>query len=211
VLAPQRVTAVRRGDGGAFEVVTERAVHRARRVVLAIGRRGTPRKLGVPGEDSPKVAYRLLEPERWAGQRVLVVGGGNSAIEAAVSLAAAGATTTLSYRGSSFNRVAQANLDRLEAAARNAGLEVLLGSQLRCIEPEQVHLETAGGVRRIDNDQVFVFAGGELPTAFLDRIGVAMRWHHGERRTGAPRETACSVQARTAPPAAGGAGQGGAA
>ena len=184
VRAPERVTDVRPAPGG-FEVTSDRGSWRARRVVLAIGRRGTPRKLGVPGEESEKVVYRLLEPERWAGQRVLVVGGGNSAVEAAVSLAEAGAATTLSYRGTSFSRVAEANQQRL-VKQRGRRLEVLLESQVTRIEPQHVWLDSSSGARRLDNDQVFVLIGGDLPTALLERVGVRMALHHGERPARTP-------------------------
>jgi putative YpdA family bacillithiol system oxidoreductase len=179
IRAPEPVTDVRRVERG-FEVRTDRDVIRARRVLLAIGRRGTPRKLGVPGEESEKVSYRLLEPERWANRRVLVVGGGNSAIEAATALADAGADTTLSYRGAHLHRVAPANVERLEMQ-RGRNLHVLLESHLVRIEPHRVVIETPTGEGNLDNDQVFVLIGGELPADFLDKIGVRMRWHHGER------------------------------
>jgi thioredoxin reductase/Pyruvate/2-oxoacid:ferredoxin oxidoreductase delta subunit len=180
IRAPERVNDVRHVDGG-FEVSTDRGVVRARRVVLAVGRRGTPRKLGVPGEQSDRVAYRLLEPERWSGMPVLVVGGGNSAVEATFALAEAGARTTLSYRSQAFNRVAAANLERLESARRRFRLEILLESQVSRIEPQRVVLETPAGPRVVDNEQIFVLIGGELPTGFLERIGIHMQWHHGER------------------------------
>ena len=180
IRAPERVTDIRHVDGG-FEVATDRGTTRARRVVLAVGRRGTPRKLGVPGEDLDKVAYRLLEPEAWAGRDVLVVGGGNSAVEAAVALAEEGAVTTLSYRSAKFNRIAPDNEARLAAAWKRPGFEVLLESNVRRIEPQRVVLDTQDGERVLANDQVFVLIGGELPTAFLERIGVHMQWHHGER------------------------------
>ena len=177
--APERVSDIRRVERG-FEVRTDRDAIRVRRVLLAIGRRGTPRKLGVPGEESEKVAYRLLEPERWAGRRVLVVGGGNSAVEAAMALAEAGATTTLSYRGAHFQRAAPANLARLETQ-RAVNLQVLLESHVVRIERQRVVIATPNGERNLDNDQVFVLIGGELPADFLDKIGVRMRWHHGEQ------------------------------
>jgi putative YpdA family bacillithiol system oxidoreductase len=178
--APERVVDVRRDNGG-FEVVTDKGGARARCVVLAIGRRGTPRTLGVPGERSDKLAYRLIEPERWAGRSVLVVGGGNSAVEAAVALGEAGAATTLSYRGTNFSRVVPATVERLESLQRRRAIDVVLESTVRSIEPNRVELETPHGERRIPNEQVFVLIGGELPGAFLDRIGVRMSWHHGER------------------------------
>jgi len=177
--APERVTGVQRAGTG-FEIETDRGSYRAQRVVLAVGRRGTPRKLGVPGEDGSNVAYRMLEPERWAGARTLVVGGGNSALEVAVALAEAEATVTLSYRGAAFNRVAPANLARLEKA-RGPRLEVVLESQVRQIEPDHVQLQTPAGMRKLEIEQVFVLAGGEPPTEFLTRIGVVMQWDHGQK------------------------------
>jgi thioredoxin reductase (NADPH) len=179
--APERVLEIRALEGG-FRVRTDHGEVCARRVVLAIGRRGTPRQLDVPGESLPKVAYRLIEPERWQNQRVLVVGGGNSAVEAAVALAEAGARATLSYRGTAFARLAGANQQRLDAL-RGPRLEVVLESQVRSIEPTRVWLETPRGERPLDNDQVFVLIGGELPSEFLAKIGVQMRWHHGEQPT----------------------------
>jgi thioredoxin reductase len=166
---------------GGFDVATERGGVHARCVVLAVGRRGTPRKLGVPGEDTHKVAYRLLEPERWTESLVLVVGGGNSSVEAAAALAEAGARVTLSYRGRAFNRVAAENRARLEAQ-RGRRLEVLLESHVRCIEPDRVVIETPTGERSITNDQVFILIGGQPPSEFLTQVGVQMRWHYGERQ-----------------------------
>jgi thioredoxin reductase/Pyruvate/2-oxoacid:ferredoxin oxidoreductase delta subunit len=177
--APERVLSVDRLEGG-FRVVTERGAVTARRVILAVGRRGTPRKLGVPGESGSSVAYRLLEPERWSGRPVVVVGGGNSAVEAAAALAEAGARTWLSYRGAAFARLAAANQERLRAAEQS-GLEVLLESQVTEIAPQRTVLETPAGRRVVDAEQVFVLIGGELPSQFLDKIGVRMHWHHGER------------------------------
>lgn len=189
IRAPERVIDVQRqGDG--FRVTTDRGSLQARRVVLAIGRRGTPRKLGVPGEASSHVAYRLLEPEHSSGESVLVVGGGNSAIEAAVSLAEAGARTTLSYRSNAFGRVAPANVERLESM-RGDRLEVLLQSQVQRIDSGFVQLETASGARRLDIDRVFVLIGGELPSQFLEKIGVTMHTYHGETRR-APQRPVCA-------------------
>jgi thioredoxin reductase len=126
------------------------------------------------------VAYRLLEAERWQGHDVVVVGGGNSAVEAAVALAAAGARTTLSYRGKAFARIAPENQRQLDALSGRS-LRVVLESQLRRIEPQRVWIETAQGEQPLANDQVFVLIGGELPSEFLSKAGVHMRWHHGER------------------------------
>ena len=188
VRAPWRVAELHR-DGDGFRLAGDHGEVRARRVVLAIGRRGTPRKLGVPGEDSTKVAYRLLEPEPFAGLQALVVGGGNSAVEIAMALADAGAPTTLCHRGAALGRVAPENLTRLQEQ-RGPRLRVLLGTEVSHIEPQAVVLRTPEGERRILNDQVFVAVGGELPTQFLERIGVAMHWHHGTPRNGVALEKA---------------------
>ena len=184
VRAPWRVTGVRR-EAGVFRLLGQEGEVRAQRIVLAIGRRGTPRKLGVSGEESAKVAYRLLEPEPFAGLQVLVVGGGNSAVEIALALAEAGAPTTLSYRGTTFGRVAPENLARLESL-RGPRLRLLLGSEVRRIEPQAVVLQTSAGEERLLNDHVFIAIGGELPAQFLEKIGVAMHWHHGTPRNVVP-------------------------
>jgi thioredoxin reductase/Pyruvate/2-oxoacid:ferredoxin oxidoreductase delta subunit len=184
IQAPWRVVGIER-DGEAFHLLADGGSLRARRVLLAIGRRGSPRKLGVPGEDTSKVAYRLMEPEPFADQDVLVVGGGNSAVEMAMSLAEAGARTTLSYRGKNFSRVAPENQERMGLAAKS-GLDVVLESQVRRIEKERVVLQTPQGEKTLTNAQVFVAIGGELPTQFLEKIGVAMHWHHGSPRKVVP-------------------------
>lgn len=178
LLAPQRVAAVER-DGREFRVIAGSQEVRARRVVLALGRRGTPRRLGVTGEDGPGVAYRLIEPEQYAGRRALVVGGGNSAVEAAVSLAEAGARTVLSYRGERLARVAEANQAKLDAL-QGPSLQVLFGSEVRAIEPQRVLLHGSFGERWIPNDDVFVLIGGDLPTQFLEKVGVATTTYYGE-------------------------------
>lgn len=177
--APERVVEVQQSNGG-FRVVTDRGAYTARRVLLSIGRRGTPRPLGVPGENTPKVAYGLLEPERWRSNRVLVVGGGDSAVEAACALAQAGAKTTLSYRNAAFARIKAPNQVLLDKV-RGHGLDVILESKVRAIEPTHVVLETTSGERQLDNDQVFVLIGGEPPADFLAKSGVRMSWHHGDR------------------------------
>jgi len=178
--APETVSAVERRGAG-FRVVTDRGAVTAKRVILAVGRRGTPRKLGVAGESSTRVAYRLQEPEAWRGRCVLVVGGGNSAVEAAADLAEAGARTTLSHRGDGFPRIAAANQDRLARATARAGLQIVLQSQVVRIESQATVLATPNGERVVAAEQIFVLIGGELPSQFLEKIGVRMHWHHGER------------------------------
>lgn len=170
----ERVLGIDALEHGGFRVRTSRGEHLAGSVLLAIGRRGTPRKLGVPGEDLPKVVYRLIDPEQYRDQKVLVVGGGDSALEAAASIAEAGGTVCLSYRGDAFARAKARNRERVDRAARAGRLEVMLGSQLRRIEPTTVTLDQRGALRRLGNDAVIINAGGELPDEFLRHIGVAV-------------------------------------
>ncbi len=176
------VTGISRVDHLHFEVSTAEGVRRARRVVLAIGRRGVPRKLGVPGEDEAvHVAYALREPEAYRDDRILVVGGGDSAVEAALALAEQpGNDVRLSYRGDAFSRIKPANQRRLESALSDGSLEVLLQTLPRRILPDEVTLEWPDGrAREVPADQVFVFIGGELPTAFLRSAGVEIETHFG--------------------------------
>ena len=168
----------RNGDG--FRVVTDRGAHDAGHVVLAIGRRGTPRKLGVDGEELPKVVYRLVDPAQYRGQRVLVVGGGDSAVEAALACAdEEGTVVTIAYRGEAFNRVKLANRDRLEAARAAGSVEVLTGTDVARIAPDHVDLVATGATRGLANDWVIVQAGGVLPTDLLRSIGIEVETKFG--------------------------------
>ncbi|MCW5658231.1 MAG: NAD(P)-binding domain-containing protein [Burkholderiaceae bacterium] len=167
-------------DGDGFIVRTNQGRHRTRSVLLAMGRRGTPRKLEVPGEESPKVVYRLIDPAQYDGQAVLVVGGGDSALEAALALAERpGTTVTLSYRSAAFARVKQKNREALEQAQRGKRLRVELESTVEAIEPDSVQLKTAAGVTRLRNHAVVVCAGGLLPTPLLQKIGILFETKHG--------------------------------
>jgi len=164
-----------------FLVETSAGPFRTANVLIAIGRRGTPRKLGVPGEASPKVVYRLIEPGQYRGRRVLVVGGGDTAIEAALALAGQdGTDVTLSYRGDAFSRAKPANRDSVMAAGDTGAIRVLLGSSVQSIEPENVVLAVAEGTLELANDVVIVCAGGVLPTGLLKDIGVIVETKFGE-------------------------------
>ena len=175
----ERVDTVDRVTGG-FRLKTSRRTIEAKHVLLAIGRRGTPRKLGVSGEDLPKVVYQLVDPEQYAGRTVLVAGGGDSALEAALSLAAQpGTTVTLCHRGSGFPNARQANRARLETAQRANQLEVLLDAQLQEIAPDHVTIAMAGTTRSIENQHVIVCAGGILPTQFLKNSGILVETKYG--------------------------------
>ena len=175
----ERVESIAR-DRDAFVVRTTRGEHRAASVLLAIGRRGTPRKLDVPGEELPKVVYRLVDAEQYAGQDVLVVGGGDSALEAAASLAEGGARrVTLSYRGDAFSRAKPRNRERVAAAERSDRLQVLLESQVRRITAAAVVLDSRGHSVELPNDAVIVSVGGILPADFLRNVGLAVETKYG--------------------------------
>ena len=164
-----------RDDAGHYIVRTETGAYKARHVCLAVGRRGVPRKLGVPGEDASKVAYSLLDAHSYQDRRVLVVGGGDSAVETALGLAEqSGNRVTLSYRKESFFRVKERNQERLEKARAAGKLDVRFSTHVVAIDPDAVELEGHGGERdRLPNDEVFVMAGGTAPTELLTRAGVS--------------------------------------
>jgi thioredoxin reductase/ferredoxin len=165
-----------------FRVTTSRGVHEGRRVLLSIGRRGSPRKLDVPGEKSGKVAYRLLEPEQFKNMKLLVVGGGDSAVESALALAEQpGNTVHISYRRETFFRLKEGNTQRITLAIRNGTVTPLFNSEVKNITPNALLLEQGGHPMELPNDYVFVFAGGELPTEFLKKIGIEVTRKFGER------------------------------
>ena len=165
------VTGIARRGKLDFEVTTDNGVYRTRRVIVAIGKSGDARKLDVPGEDaSDKVHYRLYHPKTYSGKTVLVVGGGNSAIEAAVALADYG-RVTLSYRGASFYRVSKANERKLNDAVKRGQLEVLLNSRVTRFGSGTYTLD-AGGERPFDH--AFVLIGSKPPTEFLHSIGLRL-------------------------------------
>jgi thioredoxin reductase len=171
---------IQRIEGG-FTVKTQKGSYPTCVVLLAIGRRGTPRKLNVPGEETSKVVYRLIDPEQYKGQRVLVVGGGDSALEAAVAIAEQkGSKVTLSYRSEAFSRVKEKNRTALKAAEETGRLRVMLKSSPTKIKPDLVTLKLEDKSVDIRNDAVIVCAGGELPTPLLKKIGVMFETKHGE-------------------------------
>jgi thioredoxin reductase (NADPH) len=168
-------------DGDNFVVQTSKARYTTPVVLLAVGRRGTPRKLGVEGEGHPKVVYRLIEPDQYRDHHVLVVGGGDSALEAALDLAAEpGTRVTLSYRGDAFNRVKPKNRARIEEAKARKQIRLMLASNVKTITPEKVVLAHGGETVELPNNAVIVCAGGELPTPFLKKMGITIESHHGE-------------------------------
>jgi len=167
-------------DGDGFIVRSSKAAYRASTVLLSIGRRGTPRKLAVPGEELPKVVYRLIDPDQYIGQDVLVVGGGDSALEAAASIAEVqGTQVTLSYRGDAFGRAKQKNRQRVAQAADRGNLKVVLSSSVSQIHPDLVILEQGGKQLEIPNRAVIVSAGGVLPNEFLTKVGIRVETKYG--------------------------------
>lgn len=175
----ERLDHIKRTNEG-FEIKTSKGNYRARTVLLCLGRRGTPRLLNVPGEELEKVTYRLIDPEQYRGQHVLVVGGGDSAIEAAISIAEETQThVTLSYRGEAFGRVKPKNRERLEALRAQRKLQVLLNSNVSQILPNKVSLIQNDQLLELNNDAVIVCAGGVLPTQLLEKIGIAVETKFG--------------------------------
>ncbi len=169
----EKVLDIKRGDDGIFTVVTAKQEYRTRAVILALGKAGDPRKLGVKGEELPHVMYRLIEADHYVNKRILVVGGGDSAVEAAMGLAhQAGNTVTLSYRKDSFSRIKERNTQRLQECMRKGKVKVVFNSAPVEFQRDCVLLEVSGQVERIANDYVWIFAGGEPPSAFLKKIGV---------------------------------------
>lgn len=169
-------------QGNMLIVQTNKNHYTTKSVLLAIGRRGSPRKLDVPGEEKDKVAYRLIEPELIHNQKILVVGGGDSAIESALLLTDEKNEVTLSYRGDSFSRCKPKNLERINDYSKNDRLKVLLNSEVSEILDNSVLLKLKDSDQPlvIENDLVYIFAGGILPTKFLEEIGIRITKKFGE-------------------------------
>jgi thioredoxin reductase/NAD-dependent dihydropyrimidine dehydrogenase PreA subunit len=168
-----------KSTGKGFIVETEQGQKiSSQKVLLAIGRRGTPRKLQVPGEEKEKVAYRLLEPELISNKHVLVVGGGDSAIENALLLAEQN-QVTLSYRSAQFNRLKPKNTERIQEAIAKKTIRMEFSSQVLQINDQNVELKNESGKFVIPNDLVYIFAGGELPTQFLEKSGIEITKRFG--------------------------------
>ncbi|MGD8785597.1 MAG: NAD(P)-binding domain-containing protein, partial [Thioalkalispiraceae bacterium] len=140
----------------------------------------TPRKLGVTGEDQPKVVYSLIDPEQYKNQHVLVVGGGDAALEAATSIAEEeGTTVSISYRSEAFSRAKEKNRNKVDQAKAAGRLNVLMSSNVKEIQKDKVILEQNGEQITLANDAVIVCAGGILPTPFLKQIGIQVDTKHG--------------------------------
>ena len=177
----KKVDAVIEGEGRFIVETSDGGHYITKKILLAIGRRGTPRKLNIPGEISTKVAYRLLEPEMIQSKQIIVVGGGDSAVEAALLLAGQN-NVTLSYRGEAFARIKSKNKEKLETAISEKKIDILLNSNLKSIQKESVNilLKEPTEERTLPNDLVYIFAGGELPTEFLKSAGIKISRKFGE-------------------------------
>lgn len=166
--------------GEIFEVETTKSIYSSSSVVLSIGRRGSPRKLGVPGEEKPKVYYRLLEPELIKNHSLLIVGGGDSAIESAILLADESNNVTLSYRSEKFSRLKPKNDERLSEYVASKKINLLLCSTVKEIYDDKVCLNVGSDVLELPNDLVYIFAGGELPHDFLEKTGIRITKRFGD-------------------------------
>ena len=170
----EKVEDIKSGTDQVFTVSTAHCQYRSRAVVLALGRTGTPRKLGVKGEELPKVMYRLIEADHYINKNILVVGGGDSAVEAALGLAnQKGNHVTLSYRQERFARIKDRNAKRIEESMRSGKVKVFFKSLPVEFKPEAVVLQIEGVMQELPNDYVWIFAGGTPPYDFLRKIGVA--------------------------------------
>lgn len=169
----EKVEQITKEPNGTFTVRSANNQYRAHAVILALGKTGTPRKLGVPGEDQPKVMYRLIEADHYVNKKILVVGGGDSAVEAAMGLGnQPGNKVTLCYRAAQFSRIKERNTKRIEECVKNGKVEVLFETNPKEFKPESVVLDVKGTVREIPNDYVWIFAGGIPPYDFLKKIGI---------------------------------------
>jgi len=182
IATEETVTNIDRTADGCFIVATTKARYKTKRAILAIGRRGIPRKLGIPGENLPKVSYSLLEPEAYQQDRIMIVGGGDSAVEAAIALAdQPGNRVSISYRRRAFSRIKMKNRERVDVACRENRIEVLWETQVTELSPTAVAYRDAQmRIHQCPNDALFIFAGGELPNAFLESCGIAIDTKFGE-------------------------------
>ena len=175
----ERMEAITKTDKG-FIVKTTKNSYETKAVLLALGRRGTPRKLGAPGEDLPKVVYRLIDPEQYRNMHVLVVGGGDSALEAATTIAREpGTTVSISYRSDAFGRGKAKNREALNELESQGKLKVMLKSTVKQITKDKVMVDYQGKEVELQNDAIIVCAGGILPTPFLKELGILVETKKG--------------------------------
>ncbi|HRI46153.1 MAG TPA: NAD(P)-binding domain-containing protein, partial [Ignavibacteriaceae bacterium] len=169
-------------EKSSFFVETNKGKYESKSILIAIGRRGSPRKLGVTGEEKEKVFYRLLEPELIRNSKIVVVGGGDSAVESALLLAQNKNEVTVSYRNETFSRLKPMNVQRINEAVDSSRIKVVFNSNVVEIKEKSILLkyDKDKSVEEIENDLVFIFAGGELPTKFLESVGISITKKFGE-------------------------------
>ena len=168
----EEVTGVKK-NGNLITVTTTKGSYQTGYVILALGARGNPRKLGAAGEDLAKVSYNLDDPAEWQGKHVLVVGGGDSAIEAAEAISKQpGATVTISYRSGAFSRAAARNVEAIKEQEKAGKLTVMLNSNVTKIEEKRVSVKMGNEVRELDNEAIFVLIGADPPKAWLEKMGI---------------------------------------
>ena len=161
-------------EGDHFLVVTDEKKYKALRVVLAIGKSGNSRQLGMPGEDLPKVFNRLIDPEEAHGLDVLVVGGGDSALETAIAVSSCAKSVTISYRKPTFARPKEKNAEKLDALVQQGKIKLMMESNVKEVKNDSVILSAKDGVKEIPNSIVYTMIGKELPTAFFKRSNIKM-------------------------------------
>jgi putative YpdA family bacillithiol system oxidoreductase len=171
----ETVEDVKRLGDGRFEVRSTKKLYRAQRVVMGIGTRGKPRKLAVPGEHLPKVTALLSDANEHRGQRVMVIGGGDSAVEAAIALSETAARVTLSYRGKALSRCKAKNRQKLDEVVKAGRVDLRFSSNVVEIKADTVSLKTAEKVEEMPNDHLFVCIGGDAPVKWLESVGVKFR------------------------------------
>ena len=176
----ERMDTVEKADDG-FVVTTQKGTYHAKTILLSIGRRGTPRKLGAPGEDNTKVVYKLDDPAQYRNKKVLVVGGGNSALEAALQIAdEPGANITLSYRSGAFQKANPKNVVKVDEASKAGRINLVMSSTVKRIGPKDVVLTLKDDSEmELENDGIIVCAGGVLPTPMLRKLGIEIETKYG--------------------------------
>lgn len=177
------VESIGEGEHDSWTVRSSAGDFRAANVLLALGRRGSPRKLDVPGEELSKVVYRIIEPQAFSGQHVMVVGGGNAAVESVFALLDYGdcASVSISYRKAAFARCRKANRNRIEAEVSAGRVRAYLSTEVERILDEKVVLRDEKREHfEVPNDAVVIQVGGTAPTALLEDVGIHLVTKRGE-------------------------------
>lgn len=175
----EKVETITKTDQG-FLIKTDKSEYHTQTVLLSIGRRGTPRKLGVKGESLAKVAYQLIDPEQYINQKVLIVGGGDSALEAALSIAdQPGTEVSISYRSDSFSRAKEKNRSKIQHASSTGKINVIYSSTVKAISEDNVIIIAKDNEITLANDAVIISAGGILPTGLLKETGIEVDTKYG--------------------------------